>query len=73
MYIIYMYISIVSNFHILLILRHVCESKYLVMNVAKYLIKKTFSNYILVCSKIQLQYTESNTYIVKSRSVIQGV
>ena len=51
MYIIYMYISIVSNFHILLILRHVCESKYLVMNVAKYLIKKTFSNYILVCSK----------------------
>ena len=51
MYIIYMYISIVSNFHILLILRHVYESKYLVMNVAKYLIKKTFSNYILVCSK----------------------
>ena len=51
MYIIYVYISIVSNFHTLLILSHVSESKYLVMNVAKYLIKKTFFNYILVYSK----------------------
>ena len=51
MYTIYVYISTVSNFHILLVLSHVCESKYLVMNVAKYLIKKTFFNYILVSSK----------------------
>ena len=50
-YIIYVYISTVSNFHILLMLSLVCESKYLVMNVVKYLIKNTFFNYILVCSK----------------------